>query len=285
MEPHPYFNLRLHSDVELSAILGSPLILRQTLHEWPLACVQELRLADGRHMVYKTQWGPSVEARFYRQARSTLLVPARSIYRAGLHSVLLQDFIEAPSLNALRLPKDELMRVGQALSGQVAAVTGRKALYLNLSTPERWLALVDTLAVSIGWLIAQGQFIQVTGGDVDAILRAGRGEKVLAVFNQAPVLLHGDLSGDNLFVLPDGFKVIDWQRPLLGPSGLDLVNLLESQGFTPVGVLDEGLVAVHNVLRMAWFAACATRWFKPGIETYDAQIAGLARALSEGGLV
>jgi hypothetical protein len=52
--------------------------------------------------------------------------------------------------------------------------------------------------------------------------------------------------------------------PLLGPPGLALVNLLESQGFTPGGVLDEGLVVVHNVLRMAWFTVCATRWYKPG---------------------
>jgi hypothetical protein len=32
-------------------------------------------------------------------------------------------------------------------------------------------------------------------------------------------------------MLPDGPRVIDWQRPILGPAHLDLALLLESLGF------------------------------------------------------
>lgn len=274
---HPYFNLRLHDDDELCAILGSPLTFRRTLHEWPLSCVQEIRLADGRRLVYKAQWGPSVEALFYRQARSPLLAPIQPIYHAGMHIAFVQPFIEAPTLSALRLPEREIQRVGQEVCGQISAVAGRRPVYLDLNSVEKWCAIVDRVLVSLNDLAVCGAFFLVTHGMIGEISRAFRSVKVLEAIARPAVLCHGDLAGDNLFVLPEGgYKVIDWQRPYLGPPGLDLVSLFESQGLNLLVEQDQSLVALHWLLRVAWLSACTTRWFTPGVKTYDRQIAYLA---------
>ena len=79
MDAHPYFNLWLHSDDELSGLLTSQVVERTTLHEWPLSCVQRLRLDDGRRVIYKAQFSEGVEAAFYAAARSPLLVGCRPL--------------------------------------------------------------------------------------------------------------------------------------------------------------------------------------------------------------
>jgi hypothetical protein len=55
----PFFDLHLHDDAELAALLGSPLVERTTLHKWPLSCVQRIRTADGRSRIYKVQAPPT----------------------------------------------------------------------------------------------------------------------------------------------------------------------------------------------------------------------------------
>ena len=89
-------------------------------------------------------------------------------------------------------------------------------------------------------------------------------------------LIHHDLHGDNVFLLPDGPRIIDWQRPIRGPLGLDLATLVESFGYDPRSRLAPGLTQVLGLLRIHWFTACAARWFPPGAETYDRQIVDLA---------
>jgi hypothetical protein len=39
--------IRLHSDSELAEVLGAGIVERQTIHEWPLSCVQRVVL-EGR---------------------------------------------------------------------------------------------------------------------------------------------------------------------------------------------------------------------------------------------
>jgi hypothetical protein len=55
MYRHPYFDLVLHDDEELSALLGWRIVERRTLHEWPLSCVQRVTTADDTRIVYKAQ--------------------------------------------------------------------------------------------------------------------------------------------------------------------------------------------------------------------------------------
>jgi thiamine kinase-like enzyme len=94
-------------------------------------------------------------------------------------------------------------------------------------------------------------------------------------------LVHGDLTGDNLFILPNGtYKLIDWARPFRGPADLDLAALLESVGHDPLEWADGSIVTMLYMLRIHWLAQCATRWFPAGIATYDQQIADLMAQIS-----
>jgi serine/threonine-protein kinase RIO1 len=40
---------------------------------------------------------------------------------------------------------------------------------------------------------------------------------VLEALGEEPKLVHSDLGGENIFVASDGYRVIDWQRPIYGP--------------------------------------------------------------------
>jgi hypothetical protein len=61
MHVHPVFtNLFLHTNNELSELLGSAIATRKTIHEWPLSCVQQLVLQNDTKLIYKTQLPPTV---------------------------------------------------------------------------------------------------------------------------------------------------------------------------------------------------------------------------------
>ena len=94
-------------------------------------------------------------------------------------------------------------------------------------------------------------------------------EPVLSVVCAQPGCVHRDLGGDNVFALPDGYRVIDWQRPVLGPTGVDLATFLESLGFDPVPHVGEGIVQVFEFFRINWAVACAVEWFPVAAPTYD----------------
>jgi aminoglycoside phosphotransferase (APT) family kinase protein len=42
-------------------------------------------------------------------------------------------------------------------------------------------------------------------------------------------VIHGDLKADQVFVTRAGYRVIDWQRPVVAPPEVDLVSLLVGQ--------------------------------------------------------
>jgi hypothetical protein len=65
--------------------------------------------------------------------------------------------------------------------------------------------------------------------------------------------VHRDLTGDNLFVLPDGYRLIDWQRPILGTTDLDLITLFGSLGFDPLRHVSEGALRVWLLPQIDWF--------------------------------
>jgi hypothetical protein len=78
VQTHPVFtDIALHSDDELVRLLGSGIEERATIHAWPLSCVQQVRLANGRRLVYKSQLPPTVEPEFYQAASSALLADHR----------------------------------------------------------------------------------------------------------------------------------------------------------------------------------------------------------------
>jgi hypothetical protein len=273
---HEYFDLRLHDDEELVGLVGVDIVERVTLHDWPLSCVQRLTLADGRKLVYKAQFGPTVEAEFYASARSDLLPWAQTIYESDGHVGMLIEFLDGPRVEELGLPEGEVVQIGRAVVEQIAGIVGELPHYLDMSDEGKWAALINATLEDLRVLTEQAKFRLVDAETMRNLERRAFSEPVLSAVRTGPGYVHRDLSGDNVFLLPDGYRVIDWQRPILGPADLDLAVLLSSLGFDPLPHVGEGVVEVLDLLSVHWLTQCAARWFPKGAAGYDKQIAELA---------
>jgi len=163
---HPYFDLYLHDDAELGTLLGSPVCQRQTLQEWPLSCVQRITTSGGRKCIYKAQHEPTVEPEFYAKARSSLLIPARTIFRAGMYSAMLLDEIDGPTLEQLQFSESEALEFGRALLQQIAEINGELPCYLDISTEQKWTERMGLVLGDLKGLVEAGIFQSVHPEDL-----------------------------------------------------------------------------------------------------------------------
>jgi Ser/Thr protein kinase RdoA (MazF antagonist) len=281
MRHHPYFDLWLHDDRELVLLVGSEIAERVTLHEWPLSCVQRLTLGDGRRLIYKTQYGPTVEPEVYAQVRSSLLPWAETIYRADGHACMLIEYIDAPMFEDLEPSEEDVMRVGREVQARIAEIDGERPCYIDVGDEAQWAAYVETMLAELSGLVERGALTIVTPAMVRDLARRAQSAAVLDAIRARPGYVHRDMSADNILVLPeDSYRVIDWQRPLLGPVDLDLVDLLNSLGYDPLPHVDAGVVQVWILLSIGWLTEAKARWFPEG-QSYDRQIADLAIRLKQ----
>ncbi len=276
MHRHKFFNLFLHDDKELEPLLQGDILERVTLHEWPLSCVQRLTTFDGRKIIYKAQFGPTVEPEFYASAQSELRVSGDTIYQSDGHVSMLIEFVEAPPLTDLDVSENQAVQLGRMVLAKIADISGGLPVYIDASTEDKWGELVDGTLTDLKALVSRGRFGIVDTNLISKMKRWAFSKSTLSALRVNPGYVHGDLGGDNLFVLADGYRVIDWQRPRLGPTDLDLATLLESLGCDPLRHVDEDIVRMMYFLRINWLTQCAVRWFPQGAETYDRSIAQLA---------
>ncbi len=302
MIAHPHFPaLTLHDDTALAAVLGAAVVRRATLAEWPLSCVQRVWLADGRTVIYKAQAQPTVEPEFYAAARGPALVAAQVLPHLPTsvgdplipRGLLLAD-VRAPRLADLGLPPTAAQPVAAMaldaiaiLSG--AAVAGDLPALHDLRTPAGWTAYAGALQADLDALAEAGVFREMDAAAVSRVVHVAGSPAVQDALATQAGYVHGDLRGENIFLVQTtaaergapagGLKIIDWQRPFWGPLALDRASLLESLEVDPVPVVGAGIMALLNLTRIAWLAACARRWFRPGSAVYDAQIAALAAQL------
>jgi hypothetical protein len=275
----------MHDDEELVPLVQADVVgdilERVTLHEWPLSCVQRLKLADGRRLIYKAQFGPTVESEFYARARSEILPWAKTIYEADGHVCMLIEFVEGPLAEDLGLGEEDVIRIGREVTARIAAIEGELPHCLDITDETKWETLVGSMVQNLGTLIDAGAFTLTDEAAVRALARSASSEPVLAALHTRPGYVHHDLGGDNLFVLPGSYRVIDWQRPILGPTDLDVATLLRSLGVDPLPHVGEGIVQTLDLLTVHWFTQCATRWFPAGTAGYDKRIAGLVARIDE----
>jgi hypothetical protein len=271
---HEHFDLWLEDDAELGELLGSPVVERITLHEWPLSCVQRLRLADGRRLIYKVQAEPTVEPDFYARARSPVLVAARRIEReAGPAALLLED-LAAPTLADQARDEAAAVRAVEEVLAAIAAVEGDPPLYADIGGEARWVAFAAGMVEDLRTMDEAGGLGAAGGATVDAIARAAESPAVRAAVQQEPGLSNTDLKAAHVFVATGGYKVLDWQKPIRGPIALDRATLLRSLGVDPRGRVASGVLTLQSLLLIAWFAACDRRWIGPGYGQAIARLAG-----------
>jgi hypothetical protein len=280
VDPHPYFALHLHSNEELTPFLPSAVTARETLHEWPLSCVQRLHCEDSKSFIYKVQSAPSVEAEFYRQARSSLLVTAQILpVDSGPAALLLED-VDAPRLGDVILSTAEAVAHTEQILSQIAAIAGHLPALDDIRREDGWRARGRAILSDLHRLVKEGLFWQVTTSMIDDVAAAITAEDVQAAWRGQTGYVHGDLRAENVLLTEDGYRVLDWQRPLWGPVALDRLSLLSSLGVDPSGHVVAGVQRLHVLLQIGWLAQCAIRWFPPGVQHYDGQIAQLIGILN-----
>ncbi len=276
MHPHPYFDLLLHDDAELETLLGAPLRERVTLHEWPLSCVQRVTLADGRRWIYKAQREPSVEAQFLARANSSLLPAARTLWQSETQAALAWVYLDGAPFDPAGHSEADILRLGRELCAQIAALPADLPVYLDVSSLPRWRRVMKAVLANLAGFIRAGLYTRLQLADVVDLERAAFSPALEKLFQQPARLAHGDLSAENIIILPEGPRVIDWQYPRLAPPGLDWVIFLRSAGLDARRHAAPGALLLRDLLAVHWFSECTRRWFPPGAETYDRQIAEIA---------
>jgi hypothetical protein len=281
MKRHPYFDLLMHNDRELASLLGDDICERSTLHEWPLSCVQRLTTCEGRNVIYKTQFGPTVEPDFYAKARSELLVSAETVYRSDGYVSMLIEYVPNPTLADLKPSAEQAMRIGHTVLQKIDEISGDLPVFLELTSADKWTALVEGTLQQITALVEQGGFSAIEPDQMRCVRHWAYSEATMTALRLRPGYIHGDLNASNLFVLPDGYRVIDWQRTKRGPTDLDLAALMESLGFDPYVHVDVSIVRMMYFLRINWFTQCTLRWFPEGRKNYEQSIANLASLICD----
>lgn len=285
MKKHPYFDLLLHTDQELETILDGRVIERTTLHEWPLSCVERLRLENGSSWIYKSETEPTVEPEFYTLAQSPILVKTRTLYRDNKLANLILEDIDGIRLTEKSLDFDTAYEIGRKILLDIADIDGDPPVYLDISDWSLWQTIVEGMVEDLTELVRSERFKQVNHQTIRDIYHIAMDTEVKDIFNSLslnkPSLVHHDLSAENVFACNNGYKVIDWQRPIRGPSGIDLVLFLSSLGFDPRETLPSGIIKVAELLKIHWFTECSVCWFPPGINTYDHTIAHIAKPYRE----
>lgn len=268
MERHGHFNLWLHHDDELASLIGMGISERVTVHEWPLSCVQRIQLEDGRRFIYKSQYGPTVEPEFYRRARSPLMTSGETVWESNGHSIMLIDFIDVQQVQDMKLPEVDALGMADEIMAQIAEIKGDPPYYIDISDRSRWLQFVNSTLTGLQNLVDQDRFKETTSKTVCILDRCAHDPAVLDATTRNVGLIHGDLGSDNIFVCDDGYRLIDWQRPILGPSNLNRVNFLADVGFDQLKHAPKGLLGIHDFLGVRWLTECKKTWI-PNARSYD----------------
>jgi Phosphotransferase enzyme family len=259
MQTHPIFtNIRMHSDDELAQTLGVEIAERETIHQWPLSCVQRLRLADGTKRVYKSQLPPTVEPAFYESASSPLLPRHRMLDRLGECDTMTFEWIDAPLLRDTAGSDAELVEHGRQVVARIGEIRGELPVYLDLGSVDAWSVVTEVALEKLRRLIQDGRFGSMDLDAVEQVRQWATSPQVVETVTACPRVIHGDLTAEQVFVTGDGYRVIDWQRPVVGPPEVDLVALLvgavtnRSPAREPRRHVDATVVGVFWFLRLYW---------------------------------
>lgn len=279
MQRHPHFELWLHDNNELAQLLGSSVNERTCIHEWPLSSVERILTEDGRRHIYKVQAPPTVEAQFYLNARSPLLVPVRVLEAEGTTTAILMDEVIAPRLSDVNIPEDEAVAIARGLEQQISQIKGDLPVLFDISTEERWANYIGASLDDLRALVQEGSFSAVNRDWIDRFAQWAESPDLLDAIGSSTGYVHSDLKADNILVSPDGYRILDWQRPIRGPVTLDRTTLLISLNIEPTNHVPVGMVQLYHLLHFAWYTQAARKWYPAGKPWYDGFIVQIGEKL------
>ncbi len=269
MNRHPKYDMQLHTDDELAAFIGREVASREVLHQWPISYVERLEFDGGAPLIYKVQLTKStVEPEFYDRSHSPLLPWHQTLEIGESQATMLFEVIDAPLLNQLELSEAEALDLAKRMTSEISRIEGDPPVYTDISTIEKWRRFIDATLVDLTKLIETGLFVQTQRQDVEFLRQWRESPQALRAIESNPRLSHGDPNGDNVFMLEDGFRVIDWQRPRRVAADVDKAALLQGLGFDPRRHVDPGVIGLFWCFRVNWCVECKTRWI-PMARSYD----------------
>jgi hypothetical protein len=253
MHTHPFFtNLLLHSDQELSEVLGAKIKSREIIHAWPLSCVESIVLDTGKKLIYKSQLPPTVEPLFYQSVSSKLLPGHQYLGRIGECETMTIDWIDAPLLSSTAPTPIDLLNHGRQILAALDEIQRDVPVYLNIGSTVAWTETVKNVLEKLSKLILIKRFRSINPNLAEEIKLWALRDNVLETIVTSSHLIHGDLKADQIFITPDGYKVIDWQRPAIAPSEIDLVSLLIGQQIDPLLFVSPVIVQIFWFVRLHW---------------------------------
>ena len=194
---------------------------------------------------------------------------------------MLFEFIEAPRIDDLKLSDEAILAAGNDIIEHIAKIEGELPHHHDISERKLWVELIEMMLAKLGKLVTQGIFRDVDHSSLHNLKKWTFSEEVLGALERSVGFVHSDLSGDNVFVMPDGYRVIDWQRPIIGPKELDLASLFESQDREMLRYVNQSIVWIMYMLRIEWFTECAVQWFPEGQNHYDISIRQLINSIGQ----
>lgn len=241
----------MHSDEELTDILGARIKSRDTIHQWPLSCVQKIILENGNQMVYKSQLPPTVESDFYENAVTGLLPAHRVIGKLGNCDTMDIEWIDAPLLSEKGLDTNELIGHGKRITAQIRKIGGNLPVYLDIGSHDSWMHATHTTFEKLSALIKDGRFI-LSEKFPEKLRNWSSSDRIVEALTDDPRVIHGDLKADQVFLAGDEYRIIDWQRPYVAPSEVDLVSLLIDQHIEPRGIASKAVIDIFWFLCLHW---------------------------------
>ena len=276
-EKHAHFELWLHTSDSLQALLGQPILGRETLHEWPLSCVQRIRCRD-ETVIYKAQRDPSVEPAFYRAASSRLLPAHRNLGEFnGCYSMTFEDLAATP-LAEQPLEVEALLSLASRIHGEIDEIQGDLPVYTDIGCEARWLAFADRCFERISRGKRGSLFAEVPSDLVPRLRTWAESSGVVELIETRSAFCHGDLNGGNILGVSGALKLIDWQRPRIAPRDVDVAALLLSQGYDAYAHVQREAVQVFFFLLLSWFVESQLEWI-PQVDYGNQVLAAASRLL------
>jgi len=254
VEIHPEIGCDVHTDDELGALLGSPLVRRTRLQCWPLSLVEEIETATGEQWIYKAQRLLPVEPALYRAVggRSSVVPAARVLTDDGVSSTMLLEHLGSPvAIEGMSEPA--VVALAREVVDAIAGLPDGLPCHLDWGSIESWRAVADWVLDGLTTLVGDARFTRVTDDDIAFLRGWSQSAEVNAAIEATTQLTCNDIKFDQVFRRADGsIAVVDWAVPVVAPGDLDLVGLLTSAGIDPLRHVDPAVFGMYWFRLVHW---------------------------------
>lgn len=240
----------IHSPNELATILKDNIIEAELLQNNEESVVLLLTTKNTGKWVYKFYQKASYEALFYQKATSYLLPECHVILNETRKSAVLLRYIEGAKLASLTTQQDKLIQYANDIISQIAKIQN-VPVFQRFESFEHWNGYINSNFEEIEQIEQQGLFQQINK-DLIIILKDDAKKTDWQVVFDAPCgLINCDLHNENIFLLPnDTWKIIDWEKPCLGPLSVDMAGLLENLDINPYQHMPHEAVKMMNLVKL-----------------------------------